>query len=542
MHKIHLPPGEGFFAFFLFPAHINSGREAAVLSKLRNFAVNAGILTATSLSLGIAGVAYNAWLTRNLGSAGMGLFSLMMAVYRFAVTFACSGSGLAATRLVAEETALGNGKGAASAMKKSILYSLFFGITGGILLFSSGNFAAVSMVGDIRAAKPFRILAFSLPFVGVSAALSGYFTAVTRVFPSSAAQIFEQLSQMAFTVSVFAIMKPDDLGEACVLVAAGSTVSEALAFLFHYVLYKADRKRYPFSKNGGEEDFSIWKKVIGIALPVGASAVLRSALSTVKHLLVPVSLVKSGMTNETALSEYGIVGGMVLPVLTFPCAFLLGFSNLLVPEITRCKALGENGKIERIMGFVFRLTLMFAVAVAAVLICKAESFAVLLYNEPAAGKAVRALAPIVTVMYLDSAVDGILKGLGEQVAVVRYNVYDTAICVLMVYTLVPLFGTAGYLMTIVISEVFNMALSASRLVSVTGFRVNMLRWAVLPAVSAILSTAISGAVLKNFSVTDKAPELVLTVLIMVFLYYAFLRIFRCIGKEDILYIKRIFGK
>ena len=84
----------------------------AVLSKLRNFAVNAGILTATSLSLGIVGVAYNAWLTRNLGSSGMGLFSLMMAVYRFAVTFACSGSGLAATRLVAEETALGRGKSA----------------------------------------------------------------------------------------------------------------------------------------------------------------------------------------------------------------------------------------------------------------------------------------------------------------------------------------------------------------------------------------------------------------------------------------------
>ncbi len=504
--------------------------------------MNAGILTATSLSLGIVGVAYNAWLTRNLGSSGMGLFSLMMAVYRFAVTFACSGSGLAATRLVAEETALGNGKGAASAMKKSILYSLCFGISGGVLLFAASNFAAASMVGDFRAAIPFRILAFSLPFVGVSSALSGYFTAVTRVFPSSAAQIFEQLSQMAFTVSVFAIMKPDDLGEACILVAAGSTVSEALAFLFHYILYKIDRKRNPFPEKGGEKNLSVWKKVFEIALPVGASAVLRSALSTVKHLLVPVSLMKSGMSNETALSEYGIVGGMVLPVLMFPCAFLLGFSNLLVPEITRCKALGQKGKIERIMGFVFRLTLMFAVAVAAVLIWKSEDFAVLLYNEPAAGKAICALAPIVTVMYLDSAVDGILKGLGEQVAVVRYNVYDTALCVLLVYTLVPLFGTAGYLTTIVISEVFNMALSASRLVSVTGFKVNMLRWAVLPAVSAILSTGISGTVLKKFAEINKTPGLVLTVLMMIFMYYIFLRIFRCIGKEDISYMKKIFEK
>lgn len=514
----------------------------AALSRLRNFALNAGILTATSLSLGLIGVAYNAWLARNLGSAGTGLFSLMMAVYRFAVTFACSGSGLAATRLVAEENAVKNGAAASSAMNRTLIYSLFFGTAGALLLWLASDFAAVSLVGDIRAAKPFRVLAFSLPFVGVSAALTGYFTAVTRVFPSSAAQIFEQLSQMAFTVAVFSIMEPDDLGEACVLVAAGCTASEGLSLLLHYILYRIDRRRHPFSGGGKRSALSVWKRIGEIALPVGASAVLRSALSTVKHLLVPVSLMKSGMSEETALSEYGIVGGMVLPVLMFPCAFLLGFSNLLVPEITRYKTLGETEKIEKVMGFVFRITLMFAIAVAAVLICWAEDFAVLLYNVPAAGAAICALAPIVTVMYLDSAVDGILKGLGEQVAVVRYNVYDTAMCVGLVYTLVPLFGTAGYLMTIVISEVFNMALSASRLVSVTGFRVDMLRWAVFPSAAAFLSTVFSKAVLKNFIPSEKAPGLVLTVLITAAAYYFILRFFRCIRKSDIVLIKRVLEK
>lgn len=522
--------------------HIDFEREVTVLSRLRNFAVNAGILTVTSLSLGMVGVAYNAWLTRNLGSTGMGLFSLMMAVYRFAVTFACSGSGLAATRLVAEENARKNGKAASMAMNRTLLYSLFFGVLGGALLWILSDFAATVMVGDVRAAKPFRILAFSLPFVGISAALSGYFTAVTRVISSSAAQIFEQLSQMAFTVAVFAVVKPSELGTACILVAIGSTVSEMLAFILHYALYSYDRSKNPFC--GGERSpiSLVWKRIAEIAIPVGASAVLRSALSTVKHLLVPVSLMKSGMTNETALSEYGIVGGMVLPVLTFPCAFLLGFSNLLVPEITRYKTLEQNEKIEKVMDCVFRMTLIFSVGVAAVLISKANEFAVLLYNEPSAGAAIRALAPIVTVMYLDSAVDGILKGLGEQVAVVRYNVYDTAMCVGLVYTLVPIFGTAGYLTTIVISEVFNMALSASRLVSVTGFRVDMVRWAVIPTVAAVLSTLFSNMVLKIITIGNGAFELVLTVLIMLTAYCLLLRFFSCITKDDVKLAKRIFQK
>ena len=518
-------------------------RGVFALSKLKEFAVNAGILTATSLSLGAAGVLYNAWLARNLGTAGTGLFSLMMAVYRLMVTFACSGSGLAATRLVAEESAAGNGGEAARAMKHTLWYSLFFGVLGGVILFACGNFAAEMLVHDIRAAKPFRVLSFSLPFVGVSAAFTGYFTAVTRVAPSSAAQVFEQLSQMAFTMFVFAMLKPENLSTACVLVAAGSTVSEALAFLLHGWLYLRDRKKYPLCGVKTPQKAGMTGRVLGIALPVGASAVLRSALSTVKHLLVPVSLMKSGLDKEAALSQYGIVGGMVLPVLLFPCAFLLGFSNLLVPEIARCRTLGLKERINSVMERVFRMTLMFSVGVAAALWCFAESFAALLYNEPAAASAIRALAPIVTVMYLDSAVDGILKGLGEQVAVVRYNVYDTALCVLMVYTLVPVFGPAGYLATIAVSEVFNMSLSAARLVYVTGFRVHMGRWTLLPVAAAAASAAFSTAVLKALNLGAFSPAgLVFALSVMLCAYYGLLRLLRCVNSGDVALVKRLFSK
>lgn len=513
------------------------------MSRLRDFAVNAGILTATSLSLGAVGVLYNAWLARSLGTAGTGLFSLMMAVYRLMVTFACSGSGLAATRLVAEENAAKNKSAAAKAMRLTLLYSLFFGVLGGALLFAFGGAAAQFLVRDMRAAKPFCVLAFSLPFVGVSAALSGYFTAVTRVAASSAAQLFEQLSQMAFTMFVFAMLKPESLSTACVLVAAGSTVSEAAAFLLHWILYRRDTKKHPLGRESAGKNAAMVKRVLGIAMPVGASAVLRSVLSTVKHLLVPVSLVKSGLSENAALSQYGIVGGMVLPVLISPCAFLLGFSNLLVPEVARCRTLGMKNRINALMERVFRMTLMFAVAVAAALWRFSESFALLLYNEPAAAPAIRALAPIVTVMYLDSSVDGILKGLGEQVAVVRYNVYDTALCVLMVYTLVPVLGTAGYLITIAVSEIFNMYLSAARLVYVTGFRVKMKKWLLLPAAAAAISVAAADCVLKFLGAAESSgQELLLGLCLLLAVYYLLLRLFRCITPEDISMLKRIFQK
>ena len=112
------------------------------LDRLKQFAANAAILTVTSLSVGAAGVVFNAWLTQNLGAEGMGLYGLMMAVYRFAVTFASAGAGLAATRLVAEEEARGSPKGQLDAMKKTVVYALCFGVDA---LFFPAGFSAWRM-------------------------------------------------------------------------------------------------------------------------------------------------------------------------------------------------------------------------------------------------------------------------------------------------------------------------------------------------------------------------------------------------------------
>ena len=64
-----------------------------------------------------------------------GIFELIMSIYTFATTLANSGISLAATRIVAEELDGNGGSGLKIAMKKCILYSLFFGIIALVLLF-----------------------------------------------------------------------------------------------------------------------------------------------------------------------------------------------------------------------------------------------------------------------------------------------------------------------------------------------------------------------------------------------------------------------
>ena len=57
-------------------------------------------------------------------------------------------------------------------------------------------------------------------------------------------------------------------------------------------------------------------------------------LSSLKQLLIPLRLEKYGMSCNEALSSYGIINGMTMPVLMFPEVVINSFSGLLVPEFT----------------------------------------------------------------------------------------------------------------------------------------------------------------------------------------------------------------
>ena len=98
-------------------------------------------------------------------------------------------------------------------------------------------------------------------------------------------------------------------------------------------------------------------------------------------------------------------------------------------------------------------------------------------------------------MYLDTAVDCMLKGMDEQLSVMRYNVVDAALSMALVYILLPIMGIKGYILVICLSEVFNFSLSLGRLIKVTKFELDLTERVVKP----ILCIAISVLATKIMS-------------------------------------------
>ena len=154
------------------------------------FIKNAVILTATSLALRFFGIVFKVWLAKRIGAEGMGLYQLIFSVYVLASAFVTSGVSMAVTRLTAED--LARGKNPLPQVKKAVLLTLlaaFFSI----LLLYFGARPVAALLGDARAVPALKILPFSLPFMGVSACLRGYYIARRHVVPNALSQLLEQL-------------------------------------------------------------------------------------------------------------------------------------------------------------------------------------------------------------------------------------------------------------------------------------------------------------------------------------------------------------
>ena len=70
-------------------------------------------------------------------------------------------------------------------------------------------------------------------------------------------------------------------------------------------------------------------------MPVAFTSYIKSGISTIKQLIIPSSLEKNGLSSNEALSNYGIISGMAMPIVMFPSTFLIAVAGLLIPEFSR---------------------------------------------------------------------------------------------------------------------------------------------------------------------------------------------------------------
>ena len=437
----------------------------------RKLAFNTALLTGSGLAMRFVGMVWQVWLVSRIGEAGIGLFQLVMSVNALAVTVAMSGSRYAVTRLVSEENGLERPHGAAQALGACMLYGLGFGLAAGLILMILAQPMGFLWLEDARTVRPLMLLALTMPLEGLSAVMHGYFTAVGRVWKGVSISVGQQLATIAVTAPLLLASPAGNLEQAVSRIAAGALAGELLGTAALGCVFLLDRRRHGLlPAPDAPRQPGMTGRMLRIALPLAAASYGRSGLSTLQHLLVPRGLRASGLAAEAALAGYGVIQGMALPVVLFPSCLMLAVAELIVPKLTERQIQGRVGAIRRITEDVLEKSLAFSAVTAALLLAQGDSLGLALYGSEEAGRYIRLFALIVPVMYMDTAADGCLKGLGEMMFCMYVNIADVGLSALMVWLMLPRWGLGAYIFVICFTEIFNFVLSMWRLKRVSGFR------------------------------------------------------------------------
>jgi len=424
---------------------------------------NTLILTLSSLLMSGLSMAFQAWLAGKTGTAGIGLYQLVMSVTALVMTFAISGIRLASTRLISEELALG-GETVRGAMGRCLSYAVFFGTGAGLILYLTAEPIAFLWLEDGRTVSSLRLSALSMPCAALCSAMTGYFTAVGRVWKTALIHLAELITGIAVSMYFLSRCRVDNIERSCLAITRGRVTADVFSLFLMSAVFLADLRG--FARGHGKKCPFV-PRMLKIALPLAFSSYTRSALSTLQHILVPRGLRLYGLSQENALSGYGTVHGMALPAVLFPACIMTSVSELVVPELTAAQLSGDREEINNSVGKLLRISFLYSAAVGAALFLMSDTIGKTVFKNEEAGSYIRLLAPIVPVMYTDMIVDGCLKGLGEQVWNMKVNILDSVMSAALTWLLLPVYGMKAYIGMICFTEILNFVLSYLRLDKIT---------------------------------------------------------------------------
>ncbi len=423
------------------------------------------LLTGTNLFLRLVSIGFNVFLAEEIGAAGLGLLQLISTVSIFALMVGSSGVRVAAMFLSAEEFGHRRLSGVRSAMSSCLVYGIVVSSLVGIGTFFLGEFIAEHWLGDSRASMSIRCVGLFLPFSCLCGIMTGYFTACSKIRQLVTIEIAERLLSLLLTTFLLLTWARGDLSRSCCAIILGSSLGAVADFFLLYGIYRKN-----MGKTKRDKDLHMRSRLFRLCVPLALNDYLRSGLNTVEQLLIPYGLAKYAGSTEQAMADYGTIHAMVFPILMFPAAVLYALADLLVPELSRAKAMERRLRIVDLTDKCLRLCFLFACAVGGFLFVCGEALGQSIYHSADAGRYLKIFAPMVLMLYLDAIVDGMLKGLAEQVSCVRYNTLTNAMDVVFLFLLLPKYGIGGYILTFLVTHAVNLFLSLRRLLKVSRYR------------------------------------------------------------------------
>ena len=432
----------------------------------RTFIKGTLILTLTGLLSRVIGFFYRIYLSRLFGEEGMGIYQLLSPVLALSFSLCAAGIQTAISKYVAASVAKGNCKDSYRYLFTGLFLSLLLSVPCMLLLLMFSDFVAVHFLLEARTASMLRIIALSIPAGAVHSCINGYYYGIKKTMLPSSTQIIEQFMRFFCVLAADFLARRSHTVPHINAAVVGLVVGECAAMLIsllaiYFRFYReeagAGKSSLPCSNAGafGISRFHAVKNLLVLAFPLTVSRIVVNLLQSVEAVAIPSRLCRYGYDSVTALSVYGVLTGMALPLLFFPNALTGSMSLLLLPMVSEADAKGNTDAVKNTTLKTIQSCLLLGAACTLFFFLSGPFLGRFLFHSELAGRYIRSLSLLCPFLYLCTTLSGILHGLGKAVSVFFVNVFSLSLRLLFVFFLIPAFGIDCYILSMVLSQLLS---------------------------------------------------------------------------------------
>ena len=445
-------------------------------------------LTALSAVSQLLGFGYRVVLSRLVGAEVMGLYQLIMPVYSVIMSLTAVGLVSACSNLTSRHLALGSRRAADQTVSTCLKLFFLLLLPVGAAVVLNSDAISVHLLGDARTQLGLILLVPCVALTGVENIHKHFFYGSGMVRPPAIVELLEQFVRTFAVIALLLAFLPQYPERVVGLIVSGMVVCEIFSSCTLVVLYR--RRMGRATLTGRPEEGRVRRRrVCSIALPVGLNALLGNLLGAANSALIPQKLVEGGVDRSAAVSQFGVVCGMTMPMLSLPVVFLGAINLVMVPRLARACALDRPAEARRLISQAISAVSLLTLPSMAFMVVVGPDLGRAMFHQEGVGEYLIPLACVMAMSCGTSVLASSLNGVGRQRTVALISLTGGAVQLAFTLALVPLpgVGMAGYVAGAAASSALELALCLWQAVRATGLEVRPFQWMAAPGLAAALA-------------------------------------------------------
>lgn len=419
------------------------------MGKLKNNIYRtATFVSALSCAEKLLGFLYRILLSRTVGSEGMGLYQIAFSVFAVLATATASGIPISVSRQMTKSGALGEDGGGTVAAGAILSMCVTLPVLVLIMLLRD---KLGFLFSDGRCLSIFVIMAPAVVFSAVYAVVRGALWGKKLFFAYSLSELIEECAMIA--VGALLVINAADMLDGAKRAAAAVTASSIIALAAASIFFICSGGTLSSPKGK-------LKPLITSSAPVTAMRAVSSAINSAVAVILPARLIAAGLTEAEAMSGYGSVMGMALPVLFAPSTAIGSLALVLVPTLSESFYKKNYTALKRNIENAVRITSVIACAVIPFMLVLGEDAGEILFSDGESGKIISRCAVIAFPFSLNMISASILNSMQREKRTLANFLISSAFTLSAAIFLPQFIGVyaiaAGTLISLTVSAALNL--------------------------------------------------------------------------------------